>query len=388
MGVRPLRRSRLRGFVAIVTCLVPLAQNPAPAEAAATIEIGTVSYNPPGPDAASNTSLNSEFVTLRNTGDQAVDLADWTIEDSAGNTFRFGSFSLEPARTIAVHTGSGKDTAEDLFWDRSAPVWGDGGDTATLRDANGATIQTCPFGKGGRSIACSQILDGRTVSANVFTPDGPGPFPGVVVVPGGGWKALADWNDIGAHLASEGFVAFVIRYRLAPPGGTWHFPAPGRDVSFAVAWVRAFAGRYGVEPSHVGALGGSAGGNLAMLAGVTGTVGADRPDVVVSWSGPTRLRALDLAAVSNYLGCHVKRCTIRWKRASPYSMADQTASPMYLANSEDELTPLRQATTMAAHLADLRVPYELRVLSGARHSRGYAGDVWDETVAFLHAHLS
>jgi acetyl esterase/lipase len=59
---------------------------------------------------------------------------------------------------------------------------------------------------------------------------------------------------------------FTPSYRLSPEVA---FPQHLIDVKRAVAWVRSNAASLGVDPSFVGVAGGSAGGNLAALAGLT-----------------------------------------------------------------------------------------------------------------------
>src|SRR5579884_1001510 len=126
--------------------------------------------------------------------------------------------------------------------------------------------------------------DGVSLALDVYAPAG-GPYPGVVVIHGGGWSSgdKGQWVAEGTNLARAGFVAFVINYRLAPPGGHWHFPAAADDVRAAVRWVRAHALASHADPARIGALGGSAGGNLALLLATTGQEGGDRVEGAVSW---------------------------------------------------------------------------------------------------------
>ena len=89
----------------------------------------------PGND---NENLNEEYVTLRNDGDDAVDLSGWTVSDAAGATYTFAEGSeLDPDASVTLHTGSGTDTDEDVYWGRGGAVWNNGGDTVTIRDAAG-----------------------------------------------------------------------------------------------------------------------------------------------------------------------------------------------------------------------------------------------------------
>ncbi|ELZ98948.1 endonuclease [Haloferax mucosum ATCC BAA-1512] len=100
----------------------------------------TVAADAPGND---NNNLNEETVTLENGGDSAIDLSGWTISDAAGSTYTFADGTeLASGATITLHTGSGSDTATDVYWERAGAVWNNGGDTVTVRDATGSEVLT------------------------------------------------------------------------------------------------------------------------------------------------------------------------------------------------------------------------------------------------------
>ena len=78
--------------------------------------------------------LASEFVVVQNNGETALVLSGWTLKDSQGITYTFPQLTLYPGGTVQVHTKPGTDTAADLYWGRSAPVW-ESGELAALYDA-------------------------------------------------------------------------------------------------------------------------------------------------------------------------------------------------------------------------------------------------------------
>jgi micrococcal nuclease len=87
-----------------------------------------------------NDNLNDEYVTLENTGDSDLSLSGWTVSDAAGKTYTFGEVTLAPGERVTLHTGSGSDSASDVYWGRDGAVWNNGGDTVTVRDASGAVV--------------------------------------------------------------------------------------------------------------------------------------------------------------------------------------------------------------------------------------------------------
>ncbi|WP_255197166.1 lamin tail domain-containing protein [Halorarius litoreus] len=87
-----------------------------------------------------NENLNDEYVVLTNREDEAVSLAGWTVEDDAGKTYEFGDVTLDPGASVTLHSGRGDDTASDVYWGRDSAVWNNGGDTVTVRDADGTVV--------------------------------------------------------------------------------------------------------------------------------------------------------------------------------------------------------------------------------------------------------
>lgn len=103
---------------------------------------------------------------------------------------------------------------------------------------------------------------------DLYRPAGRPPLPVVLIVHGGGWIAgdRTMERPFAKHLAARGYVAVPVSYRLGTPG---RFPAPIHDLKEAVRWLRAHAADYGIDGAHIGIVGGSAGGTLATMLGVT-----------------------------------------------------------------------------------------------------------------------
>ncbi len=110
-------------------------------------------YDASGDDAA---NLNDEYFTLENTGDQTMDLSDWTVENERGTTFVIPSgVTLSPGAVLYIHSGSGVDSPGILYWGASEPVWKNTSDLAVLRDKDGAIIDVYPY------ASCSDTLSAR-----------------------------------------------------------------------------------------------------------------------------------------------------------------------------------------------------------------------------------
>lgn len=215
-------------------------------------------------------------------------------------------------------------------------------------------------------------------------PSTAGPGHAILVVHGGSWrggdKGSTYWRSVCEWLASEGFVAFSINYRLAP---LFTFPAQIQDVRAAVRWIRQpdQATRFDIDPDRIGAFGGSAGGNLVALLGLEGT-GAwntgSRVSAVVDLSGPTDLTAAGVertgvepafqTLIAQYLGCKSLAACDAARQASPLYQVDDTDPPFFIANSTSELIPIAQSDDLMKRLRANDVDVTFIRVEGSLHS--------------------
>ena len=83
-----------------------------------------------------------------NTTGKSVTMTKWTLRDKAGHVYRFPLFVLKAHKSAEVHTGTGKNSATNLYWGHKPPsstsfVWNNSGkETATLKSASGKTIDS------------------------------------------------------------------------------------------------------------------------------------------------------------------------------------------------------------------------------------------------------
>ena len=99
------------------------------------------------------------------------------------------------------------------------------------------------------------------LALDVYRPKAEGSRPAVLVVHGGGWERGSRNMErpLAKRLAALGFVTVPVSYRLGVPG---RFPNALFDLKNAVRWLRANAGRFGLDSRRVAALGASSGGQL------------------------------------------------------------------------------------------------------------------------------
>ncbi|MGW0116904.1 lamin tail domain-containing protein [Streptomyces sp. NPDC003327] len=118
---------------------------PAQAQAAGSVHLYKIYYDSPGSDTGAQSSLNAEWVQIRNTTGAAVNLRGWTLRDAANHTYTFGSYTLGAGKIVTIRTGRGTNTAANLYQNRGWYVWNNDRDTATLRRATGAWVDSCAY---------------------------------------------------------------------------------------------------------------------------------------------------------------------------------------------------------------------------------------------------
>jgi len=240
--------------------------------------------------------------------------------------------------------------------------------------------------------------DGTVLHWVVYTPVTPGPWPAVLVIHGGGFNSGSptsspDSVTCSQDLATAGYIAFAVEYRLAPPGllegqkTDGRFPQQEDDVKLAVRAARVDSRCTG----QVGAVGGSAGGFHTAYLAATGTPGDDRIDVGVSLSGlydasdfsPNRSLTYFTNTVLNYF--NVPATDVAALRAgSPAWLADKTIAPLFFLNTLQDPMPYSQFSDLIIHLDALGVTnYQAVPRIGTAHAFTNWVFVKDQALAFL-----
>ena len=255
---------------------------------------------------------------------------------------------------------------------------------------------------------------GTELKLNLARPEASnGLLPALVYIHGGGWQ-FGDRKDDQRGIedaARRGYVAIAISYRLTEPDAQGKarnpFPAQIQDVKCAVRWLRANAEKYHVDPNRIGAVGGSAGGHLSLLVGMSdsspelegsgGHAGiSSKVQAVVNYFGPTDL--VHLYATSKHaaglekicLGGTPETAAERYRIASPITYVSKDNPPILtLQGTADEVVPADQATLLDAALKKAGASHTLILLEGQGHGfRGPAAQqARDAQFKFFDEHL-
>jgi acetyl esterase/lipase len=237
-----------------------------------------------------------------------------------------------------------------------------------------------------RDVAYS-TAGGERLALDIARPKDGAKHPVVLCIHGGGFRGgnRATWLPLCLRLAQHGYVAATISYRLAPRSP---FPAALQDSKTAVRWLRANAAKYGIDVSRVGVMGDSAGGNLALMLGLTSGVAefegegnpeqSSRVQCVADYYGPTDLtksygKSVDAAEVLPlYLGGDLAHARQAHVRASPLYWVTPDAAPVLaLHGTKDRYVEYAQSLWLQDRMRAAGISFELETLEGADH--GFKG---------------
>jgi acetyl esterase/lipase len=230
---------------------------------------------------------------------------------------------------------------------------------------------------------------GQKVELDLFRPKGKTePLPAVLFIHGGGFRrgTRQSYLPLAAKLAERGYVTATASYRLAP---RHQFPAAVEDSKAAVRFLRANAAKYGIDSEHIGAWGGSAGGHLVLMLGLTHGVSefegsgpnrefSSQVQAVINYYGPTDFtqsysKSVDAAEVLPlWLGGHLDTNRKFHQKASPIHWVNPNAAPtLSLHGTKDTYVAYEHSVALTTRLLDAGVDAELETLSGAGH--GFKG---------------
>jgi arylsulfatase A len=186
--------------------------------------------------------------------------------------------------------------------------------------------------------------------------------PGVIVIRGGGWMVndRKESAHVASALAERGVAAASIEYRKADEAA---FPGAVQDVKAAIRWMRATAKLYGILPDVIGTLGGSSGGHMALLAGVSndhdleGKGGnnniSSRVQAVVAMAAPTDLLRLQVgggSVVARFLRASPAQNPKLWARASPINYVNAGGPAVLLMHGTADENVLPEQSSRFAEL--------------------------------------
>jgi pectinesterase len=239
-------------------------------------------------------------------------------------------------------------------------------------------------------VECSHPGD-FSVLLEIYVPKAEGTYPAILLIHGGGWKARQIEADrpLAERLALRGYVVTQVAYRLSTDA---KYPAALHDCKAALRFMRAHAKEYKIDPTRIGCAGGSAGGHLSGLMGMTGDVkslegNGGNPDqstglkaCVVMAGGMDLVKANEPKngeGTIQFIGPISEKRDL-YIEASPISHVSSKSPPTLFIEGEKDTVKIGRAEMQDKLRAD-GVPTELITLKDAPHPYWMSQPWLDET---------
>ncbi len=224
--------------------------------------------------------------------------------------------------------------------------------------------------------------------------------PAVIWIHGGGFndgdKAKGRETNFCREMVLHGYVAMSINYKLRRMAGQVTWPQCLHDAKTAVRWLRANADKFSIDPDRIAVAGGSAGGNLAAMLGVTGPTDGLEP----AGEGNTKVScAIDFYGAVDLINYHDMKMFAKtraeapelYAKGSPITYVDAQDAPLLIIHgTKDETVALSQSETLAAKCKAAGLAHEMIVVPEGPHTFKLVEDGIDlrpQVFAFLDKHL-
>lgn len=252
------------------------------------------------------------------------------------------------------------------------------------------------------------VVDGEELKLDIYAPQRnflgeKSPTATLIFFHGGGWVGGSKASTALRLLPylAKGWAVVSVDYRLAEKALA---PAAVADARCAIWWVIRHAGDYGFDPDRIVLSGRSAGGHLALIAGMlSANSGYDRqcPELTGaadSLAEPRAPRELKVAAIVNWAGVtdvddliegpNDRPFALQWlgpadadyrhqlaRRISPISHVRNGLPPILtIHGSDDNVVPYAQAVSLHDALARTDVPNRLFTIGGGDHFLNFTSD--------------
>lgn len=262
----------------------------------------------------------------------------------------------------------------------------------------GAVLMSTPSAASNATASVAEHRDliysspgGHNLHLDVYTPTttSRGPTPVWIHVHGGAWWKGArpdSWKGFSAYL-DAGFSVVTVQYRLA---GIAAAPAAVQDVRCVVSWAGKNADRFGFDTQRIVVTGTSAGGHLALMAGMlTNDNDIDLAEcreppgvaAIVDFYGPTDLDTWPApnpsggfiqaphSSIARWIGERADAPAMR-KRMSPVSHVRTSLPPIFIVHGDaDPVVPLQESLNLKQKLDAAGARSALHVVNGGVHGK-------------------
>lgn len=210
--------------------------------------------------------------------------------------------------------------------------------------------------------------------------------PAIVVCPGGGYVycSRAEGEPVAMAYAARGFHTFVLRYSTGYDAAGF---APLKEVSWVIGYIRENAEKWHIDPEKIVTCGFSAGGHLALSAGI---LGENKPNAMIL--GYPATSAPNMPGANFMLKLLEGKNEVTNEDAAKYDLPSQVtkeAPPLFVASTcEDALTGFC-TMTLANKYNSLGLKFELHIFQHGPHGYSLANETTsDGSTRYMNAAFS
>lgn len=191
--------------------------------------------------------------------------------------------------------------------------------------------------------------------------------PAIVVCPGGGYVYCSprEAEPVALRYAAKGFHTFILRYSVGFEAADF---SPLKEVSWVIGLLRQHADEWHIDPNKIATCGFSAGGHLALAAGL---LAENKPNAMIL--GYPAVDLPNLPGVDYMLKLLSGKKEVTQEDSDRFSLSHQitkAAPPVFIAaTAEDFLTNFGALPVINAY-ARQGLPYEAHIFQHGPH--GYS----------------
>lgn len=243
--------------------------------------------------------------------------------------------------------------------------------------------------------------------------------PAVIVCPGGGYQFVSDneGEPVALAYARRGYCAFVLKYSVKIQNP---FPTALTELALAIRLVRTHASEWNIDPDDITVAGFSAGGHLAMSAGVfydkpflLDALGASEEEIrpnalvlgypaitLIPWkSGPIDpeiIRMMDEGLMPDLRGADITqilagKMDVSQDEKDRFNLLNHISTktpPVFIwGSNQDSVIHPSDLWGLAEKLRKSSVPYELHIFGRGPHGQGTSDEVVMDKRMLANIHL-
>ena len=198
--------------------------------------------------------------------------------------------------------------------------------------------------------------------------------PAIVICPGGGYAYCSprEAEPVALRYAASGFHAFILRYSTGWDAADF---SPLKEVSWVIGLLREHAEEWHIDPQQIATCGFSAGGHLALAAGL---LGENKPNAMIL--GYPVVNVPNYPGVNFMLQLLIGRKEVTDADSAYFSLENhitKDAPPVFIAATAEDMLTAYGALPVVQKYSSLGLPYEAHIFQHGPHGYSLA----DETSA-------